>query len=114
MVEAVPLTVTAVVEANGRMLAMLSPRRVVVDVRPTYTASSALKMVLDAFPNRWSPVHTFVFVRLSEATTAPVVGEMVSVPSAFETLETAPPPPPIQVLPIAKHPEVMLIPPPVE
>jgi hypothetical protein len=34
------------------------------------------------------PVHELAWVRLREAITAPVVGEMVSVPSALVTEET--------------------------
>ena len=35
----------------------------------------------------------FAFVKLRDATTAPVVGEIVSVPSALDTDDTAAPPP---------------------
>ena len=38
------------------------------------------------------PVHQLACVRASEATTAPVLGEMVKVPSELETEETVPPP----------------------
>ena len=49
--------------------------------------------------------------RFKEATTAPVVGEIVRVPSVLETEETSPPPPPpTQVPPMAKQPEVRLKP----
>jgi hypothetical protein len=37
-----------------------------------------------------SPVQVFLFPRLSDATTSPVVGETVKVPSAFETDVTTP------------------------
>lgn len=50
------------------------------------------KFVDDEFPNICPPVHVFACPRASEATTEPVVGEMVSVPSEFETDDTAPPP----------------------
>ena len=53
----------------------------------------------------------FTLPRLSYATTAPVVGEIVSEPSAFETDETAPPPLPVTHTPlIAKQPVERLIP----
>jgi hypothetical protein len=46
--------------------------------------------------------------RFNEPTTSPVVGVRVRVPSALETEETAPPP--TQLRPTAKHPEVRVIP----
>ena len=52
----------------------------------------------------------FALLRLREATTVPVVGEMVRVPSAFDTDDTAPPPPPTHVPLTAKQPAVMLKP----
>ena len=56
------------------------------------------------------PVQVLAFPRLREATTAPEVGEMVRLPSAFETDDTAPPPEEIHVPFIAKQPAVMLKP----
>ena len=68
--------------------------------------------VVVAFKNVCPPVHVFTFVRLSEATTAPDAGEMVSVPSTFDTDVTAPEPaqlpsgswkhPPESRIPLAK------------
>src|SRR3989338_767510 len=53
------------------------------------------------------PVQVLALVRLREAITAPVVGEMVRVPSEFETDET----PAVRQVPlIAKHPVVALMP----
>ena len=53
------------------------------------------------------PVQVLMFPRLRDATTAPVVGEMVRVPSEFETDET----PAVRQVPlIAKHPVVALMP----
>ena len=40
--------------------------------------------------NVWPPIQVLAFPRFKEATTAPVVGEIVRVPSEFETDETAP------------------------
>ena len=56
------------------------------------------------------PVHVFTFARLRDATTAPVVGEIVRVPSALDTEDTAPPPPPTQTPFTAKQPLVRLKP----
>lgn len=53
------------------------------------------------------PVQVLMFPRLSEATTAPVVGEIVRVPSEFET---EPIPVTRQVPLMAKHPVLALIP----
>jgi len=55
-------------------------------------ASSAF--VIEAEGNVCVAVHVFACPRLSEATTLPVVGEMVSVLSEFETELTAPDPEP--------------------
>ena len=52
----------------------------------------------------------FPFAKLRDAITEPVVGEIVRVPSEFETEFTAPPDPPTQVPLTAKHPEERLIP----
>ena len=53
------------------------------------------------------PVQVLALVRLREAITAPVVGEMVRVPSEFETDET----PAVRQVPfMAKHPVVALMP----
>ena len=55
----------------------------------------------------WRAVQVLAFPRLSEATTAPVVGEIVSVPSELETDET----PVATQLPLyVRHPVVRLIP----
>src|SRR6266487_1253242 len=71
-----------------------SPKIVVVAVLPIYKRFSAESCVVDACPlSSVSPLkvcvalHTFTCARLSELTTAPVVGEMVSVPSLFDTEE---------------------------
>ena len=53
------------------------------------------------------PVQVLALARFKEATTFPVVGEMVKVPSEFETDET---PETRQAPLIAKHPVVALIP----
>ena len=63
--------------------AVVAKRLVVVAL--TKTVEVAKKLVEVALPNIWPPVHVFAWPRASEATTAPVVGEMVSVPSEFET-----------------------------
>ena len=53
------------------------------------------------------PVQVLMFPRLRDATTAPVVGEMVRVPSEFETEPT----PVVRQDPfMAKHPVVALMP----
>ena len=55
------------------------------------------------------PVQEFALVRLSEATTAPTFGEMVSVPSAFVTDET----PVVRQVPLyERQPVAKLSPPP--
>jgi hypothetical protein len=67
---------------------------VVVAVPPKY-ARVAESWVVDALPtNCCSDVNVFACERLSDATTAPVVGEMVRVPSEFETALTVPAPEP--------------------
>ena len=53
-------------------------------------------------------VHVLALPTLSEATTAPVVGEIVSELSLLETLETAPPPPPPQLDPVPVITPVLL------
>lgn len=57
------------------------------------------KPVEDAYVKVCLPVHVFGLARLREATTAPVVGLIVSVPSAFVTDDTAPLPEP-QAVPV--------------
>src|SRR3989344_7462864 len=55
----------------------------------------------------WSPVQVLALARLREAITAPVVGEMVRVPSELETEDT----PEVRQDPLmAKHPVVALMP----
>ena len=61
-----------------------------VAVAPKYAGPYEEKSVVEARENCWRAVHEFALARLSEATTAPVVGEIVNVPSAFETDVTAP------------------------
>jgi len=68
--------------------------------------------VEDARANCWSAVQVLALFRLSDATTAPLVGEMVSVPSALVTEVTPPCPrhepdasrkqPPVSWMPFAK------------
>jgi hypothetical protein len=50
--------------------------------------------MLIAVPNVCFPDHVLALVRLSDATTEPVVGDTVSVLSEFDTDDTAPPPEP--------------------
>ena len=63
--------------------------KVEVAVDPKY-AVYAERIVDDARLNCCRPDHVFAFERLSEATTAPEVGEMVRVESTFDTEETDP------------------------
>ena len=61
--------------------------------------------------NVCTAVHVFACPRLSDATTLPVVGETVSVPSELVTELTLPPPPAvIHTLLIATHPPVRFSP----
>src|SRR3989344_1163069 len=77
-----------------------------VAVAPKYALLNTERMVVEALENCWSPVHAFGFARLRDATTSPVVGEMVRVLSEFETEETATAPSPTQVPPMEKQPLV--------
>jgi hypothetical protein len=79
-------------------VAFTSTRFVIVEVE-LFTRSAAL-MVCCA-------VHVFAFPRFNEATTAPVVGEMVSVVSPAATEET---PVGMQTPSIAKQPSAMVMP----
>src|SRR5215469_12660629 len=57
-------------------------------------------------PNVCSALHVLACARLSEATTLPVVGLIVSVPLELLTLRTLPPPPPGGPQSLSTVPEV--------
>ncbi len=69
-----------------------------------YTELVAVSWLVEARLNCCNALQVFAFVRFKDATTSPVVGEMVGEPAALETEDTAPEPPPTQVPLIAKHP----------
>lgn len=67
-----------------------SPRIVVVDVLPTNIPSREVNDVEEADLKSWRPVQIFACVRSNETLTSPVAGEMLRVPSEFETEVTTP------------------------
>ena len=69
-----------------------SPMIVVVEVCPIKRRPKEEKDVEEALLNLCRAVQTLALAGFKEATTAPVVGEMVREPSELETEETAPPP----------------------
>src|ERR1700690_272948 len=78
-----------------------SPKLLKVDVAvPPKYATVAESCVVDALPlNCWSAVQALGLVRLRDATTAPVVGDVVRVWAEFDTEVTVPEPEP-QGLPV--------------
>lgn len=87
----VPLTVSAVEEAYGSVLAKPSPRIVVVAVRPTYKMSYTDARVVEApAENCWSADHVLALAVLrviegaTEPTTEKVEQEMPEVQEADE------------------------------
>ena len=77
--------------------------------RFAYSVPVEVALVALRFVKVCVPVQEFAFVRLSEATTAPTFGEIVSVPSALVTLET----PVTRHVPLyARQPVARLSPPP--
>ena len=86
MVDEAPVAMKEFVMAKAEVVALVLvaftvTRFVIVDVE-LFTRIPAFRV--------WSAVQVFAFPRFKEATTFPVVGEMVNVPSAFETEVTAP------------------------
>ena len=76
-------------------VAVMVPVRIfpMVEVERTAVWAKRLVEVAEVEVERlkvWPPVQVLAFPRFKEATTAPVVGEIVRVPSLLETDETAP------------------------
>lgn len=107
-VEEVTLKVPASTPDEKVEVALL-PKIVVVAVVPIEIPLKEESRVVEALLKVCNPVQVLALARFKEATTAPVVGEMVRVLSEFETEETAPPPP-TQVPLIAKQPAEILNP----
>ena len=82
-----------------------------VEVALVVVALAAVRLVIVEEVKFCCWEKVLLFARFREATTAPVVGEMVSEPSLLETEDTAPPPPPTQVPLIAKQPDAISKPP---
>ena len=111
-----PGTIHAPPVVVAKHVATMPPPKVVVPVPVTARAVVvaltnvelvAKRVVAVAAVNVCPPVQVFGCARAREATTAPLVGLMVSVPSEFETELTDPPPEP-QSLPVPDTTPVVL------